>query len=172
MEEVFDIVDEEDRPLRRALRSEVHGNPGLIHRVAHVLVFNGSGELYLQKRSRRKDVQPGKWDTSVGGHVDAGESYDAAARREMGEELGIREGTLEFLYKYLHRNDYESEYVGTYRCLWDGPILPDPEEIDEGRFWSLEEIRRSDAALFTPNFLDELERWKKSAGGGERDPAI
>ena len=160
-EEVFDLVDEQDRIIGRAARHEVHGNPDLIHRVAHVLVFNSKGELFLQKRSRDKDVQPGKWDTSVGGHVDAGESYDEAALREMREELGISEVSVEFLYTYMHRNEYESEYVSTYRCLWDGEFSLHPDEIDEGRFWSLESILQNEADLFTPNFLDELERLEK-----------
>ncbi len=158
-EEIFDIVDENDNVIGRASRNEVHGNPSLIHRVAHVLVFNSSGELFLQERSRTKDVQPGKWDTSVGGHVDAGESYEDAAFREMREELGIRDASVEFLYTYLHRNSYESEYVKTYRCIWNGFIQTDPEEIEEGRFWSLKSIKKADPGLFTPNFLDELERY-------------
>ena len=106
-------------------------------------------------------MQPGKWDTSVGGHVDAGESYDAAALREMREELGIDGAAVEFLYKYLHRNEYESEYVCTYRCIWDGPIEIHPDEIDEGRFWTLKSIRSSSPDHFTPNFLDELERFSQ-----------
>lgn len=159
--EIFDIVDEQDIPIGQAARYEVHGNPLLIHRVSHVLVFDSSGELFLQKRSLNKDVQPGRWDTSVGGHVDRGESYDNAALREMQEELGIGGVKVEFMYKYLHRNDYESEYVSTYRCVWDGPIEIQKEEIDEGRFWPLEKIRCSNPSLFTPNFLDELERLEK-----------
>jgi len=158
--ELFDIVNEQDVIIGQASRAEVHGDPSLIHRVAHVLVFDTSGELFLQKRSIKKDVQPGKWDTSVGGHVDTGESYDAAALREMREELGIEGVEIQFLYNYLHRNDYESEYVSTYRCVWDGPIFLHPDEIEEGRFWSLEKIRNSDPKLFTPNFLDELERFR------------
>ena len=159
--EIFDVVDEQDRIIGRAKREEVHGNPSLIHRVAHVLVFNSSGELFLQKRSPSKDVQPGKWDTSVGGHVDAGESYDDAALREMREELGITGAKVEFLYTYLHSNTYESEYVSTYRCIWDGSIETDPEEIEKGRYWTLEEIRKTPREKFTPNFLDELERLEK-----------
>ena len=124
MAEIFDIVDRKDRIIGRASRDEVHGRPDLIHRVAHVLVFNGAGELFLQKRAADKIVQPGKWDTSVGGHVDLGEAYRAAAVRETAEELGIKAPaeSFEFLYKYLHSNDFESEYVSTYRLLWDGKI--------------------------------------------------
>ncbi len=89
--EWFDIVDENDRVICQAPRSVCHGDPSLIHRVAHVLVFNRRGQLLLQKRSRSKDIQPGRWDTSVGGHLDPGEDYLEAAYREMREELGISE---------------------------------------------------------------------------------
>ncbi len=164
MEEVFDIVDENDEVKGIATRKEVHGNPSLIHRVVHVLLFNSKGDLFLQKRALNKDVQPGKWDTSVGGHVDSGEEYLFAAFREMSEELGINPENIEFQYKYLHGNDYESEYVSTYHCVWDGEIVINRDEIDDGRFWSLGEIEENrDSDIFTPNFLDELSRFKKHA---------
>ena len=157
--EIFDIVDEQDKVTGQASRQEVHSNPSLIHRVVHVLVFNSEGALFLQKRSLLKDMHPGKWDTSVGGHVNAGESYEHAARREMREELAIKDAKLEFLHTYIHRNSRESEYVRSYLCCWDGPVSTDPIEIEEGRFWSLKEISDSDRRLFTPHFLDELERF-------------
>lgn len=161
VEEIFDVVDRDDVIIGRSSRSEVHGNPDLIHRVAHVLVFNTDGELFLQKRSKTKDVQPGKWDTSVGGHLDFGETYSHAAKREMKEELGIEPVRIDFLHKYLHSNDYESEYVSTFIASWDGDFVLHPDEIEDGRFWSLEEIdRRQNEGIFTPNFLDELSRYR------------
>ncbi|MDC7232995.1 MAG: NUDIX domain-containing protein [Spirochaetales bacterium] len=160
-QEIFDLVDEHDNVIGSADRDEFHGNPGMIHRVVHILVFDSSGELYLQKRSITKDVQPGKWDTSVGGHVNTGESYEEAAYREMHEELGIQGAVLEFLYRYLHTNDYESEFVSTYRCVWNGAIEFNRDEIEAGRFWSMEQIREAVPGKFTPNFLDELERFRK-----------
>jgi isopentenyldiphosphate isomerase len=159
--ERFDLVDEEDRVIGTALRTEVHGNPDLIHRVAHVLVFSRDGRLFLQKRSPDKDVQPGKWDTSVGGHVDSGETYEAAAAREMSEELGVTDCPIARLYRYLHQNEYESEMVSTFQAVWDGPFTLAPEEITEGRFWRLDEIDTADPSLFTPNFLDELARYRR-----------
>lgn len=172
-EEIFDIVNTDDQVIGRVTREEVHGNPALMHRVVHVLVFNSQGCIYLQKRAPDKDVQPGKWDTSVGGHVDAGEERYSAALRELSEELGIP-GPLEapphlgFLHMYSHSNDYESELVSTWITCWDGPIEIQLSEISEGRFWTEEEIdllsqQTSDSGPFTPNFLDELRRWR-SAG--------
>ena len=159
--ELFDVVDENDEIIGSATREEVHGNPSLIHRVVHVLVFNSSGELYLQLRCPDKDVMPNRWDTSVGGHVDAGEEYDAAAVRETREELSIRIDQLEPLYRYLHRNEHESEMIRTYRLIWDGPVSFDPGEITDGRFWTIGSIDASDPELFTPNFLDELRRFRE-----------
>lgn len=164
MPEIFDVVNETDEVVGRASREEVHGNPSLIHRVAHVLVFNDAGSLFLQRRAPDKDVQPDKWDTSVGGHVDAGESYAAAARREMSEELGITEARPRRLYRYLHRNAYESEMVTTFMVRWNGSITVDPVEITEGRFWSLAQIESASPDIFTPNFLDELARYRAYAG--------
>ena len=111
--EKLEIVDNEGHVIGLAERAELHRNPGLIHRVVHVLVFNNNGELLLQKRSIRKDVAPGKWDTSVGGHINPGEDVLAAALREMEEELGIKSCGLNYLYRYLFSNQRESELVNT-----------------------------------------------------------
>ncbi len=158
--EQFYHVDENDTILGMISRSQAHGNPKYIHRVAHVIIINAENQMYLQQRSIRKTVQPGKWDTAVGGHVDFGESYEAAAYREMSEELGITGTPIQFLYKYLHRNDYESEYVATFTCIWDGLFHLCAEEIDDGRFWTLSEIHdRINENIFTPNFIDELHRY-------------
>jgi isopentenyl-diphosphate delta-isomerase type 1 len=160
--EIFEIVDENDRVIGQAPRSECHGNPALVHRVAHVLVFNSRGELLLQKRSAAKDIQPGKWDTSVGGHLDPGESYLEAACREMREELGIEGVKLTWLYASKVRNDVESENVATYLALYDGEFVFDPAEIDTVRFWSGDEIETSlGREVFTPNFEEEWANWKE-----------
>ena len=160
IEEIFWVVDEEDKVIGTATRRECHGNPRLIHQVAHVLVFTPSGELWLQKRSLTKDIQPGKWDTSVGGHLNSGEDYQAAAYRELAEELGICGVELTYLYKYPMRNSIESENVATYMCVFDGKINFDPAEISEVKAYSLEEIRsRLGSGFFTPNFEEEFARY-------------
>ncbi|OHB24648.1 MAG: NUDIX hydrolase [Desulfuromonadaceae bacterium GWC2_58_13] len=159
--ELFDIVDDNDRVIGQAPRSRCHGDPRLTHRVAHVLVFNGRGDLLLQKRALTKDVQPGRWDTSVGGHLDPGENYRVAACREMEEELGIVGVPLTFLYPSRMRNDFESENVRTYLVRYDGEIRFNPEEIDEVRFWSAEEIEAAlGSGVVTPNFEQEWELFK------------
>jgi len=154
--ELYDIVDDDDRVIGTAARNACHGNPALVHRAVHVLVVNAAGELLLQKRSARKDIQPGKWDTSVGGHIEPGESYFAAALREMREELGLSGLPLTFLYRSQIRNAIESENIATYLTRWDGPVAWDPHEIDMVRFWSPGEIEAAlGQEVFTPNFEEE-----------------
>ncbi len=160
--EYVDIVTEDNKIIDKALRSECHGNPKLIHRAAHVLVFNSKGQLLLQKRSMNKDIQPGKWDTSVGGHVESGESYEKAAYRELEEELGIKDVALEYLYDYKMRNEIESENIRSYLCKFDGCIEFNKDEIDEVRFWEIEVINNQlGSGIFTPNFEQEITLYLK-----------
>ncbi len=142
-EELLEIVDKDGKSLGVAPRSSVHGNPSLLHKVVHVLVFNGAGELLLQKRSMSKDVEPGKWDTSVGGHVSAAEEISLAVYREMKEELGIDTCEPGFLYSYIRSDSYESELVFTHSCIHNGPFLFNAEEIDAVKFWKIEEIKKA-----------------------------
>lgn len=156
-EEPLEIVDKEGRVVGLAPRAEIHGNPSMLHRVVHVLVFNSRGRLLLQKRSLSKDVASGRWDTSVGGHVGAGEALFFSAQREMEEELGIAPRELEYLYSYIHSNPYESEFVATYRCTYDGEIFFNRDEIDEVRFCSLDEIGQMiGREILSDNFEHEL----------------
>ncbi len=164
-EEYLEVVNEKGEVLQSLPRSEVHGNPSLMHKVVHVLVFNSTGELLLQKRSMDKSVAPGKWDTSVGGHVSAGESLELAVQREMEEELGISNGDLKFLYTYIHSNPHETELVYTYSCVYDGEIIFQQEEIDEVRPWSLDEIKGCiGSGMLSDNFEHEIETYLKRQG--------
>lgn len=156
-EEWFDLVDANGKVTGRAPRSAVHGNPQLLHPVVHVHVFNKNGQLYLQKRAADKDVQPGKWDTSVGGHIRSGESVESALQRESAEELGLKKAEFEPLYRYIMKNDFEAELVHTFRTVFNGPIRVNHEEIQFGRFWKLKEIEKNlGKNIFTPNFEQEF----------------
>ena len=110
-EEMFPLVDEEGNIIGAATRGECHNGSKCLHPVVHLHVFNSRGELYLQKRPQWKDIQPGKWDTSVGGHVDLGESVEMALKREAGEELGISDFTSQLLTHYVFESDREKELV-------------------------------------------------------------
>jgi isopentenyldiphosphate isomerase len=161
-EEYLEVVNEKGETLQSLPRSEVHGNPSLMHKVVHVLVFNSSGDLLLQKRSMDKSVAPGKWDTSVGGHVSSGETLETAVQREMEEELGISDCGLKFLYTYIHSNPHETELVYTYSCVHDGEINFQQDEIDEVRPWSLDEIRDNiGSGVLSDNFEHEIETYLK-----------
>ncbi len=158
--EQLEIVDSAGNVIGLAERSVIHNNPGLIHRVVHVLVFNNKGELLLQKRSQKKDVAPGKWDTSVGGHINPAEDVLAAAKREMEEELGIKGGELHYLYRYLFSNHRESELVTTYSSVHDSDVVFNREEIDEVAFWDIPSIKKNlGKNIFSGHFEKEIRRY-------------
>lgn len=157
-EEMFPIVDEQGNIIGAASRGECHSGSKLLHPVVHLHVFNSEGELYLQKRPEWKDIQPGKWDTSVGGHVDLGESVEIALKREANEELGITEFTPESMTHYVFESARERELVFVHRTVYDGKVTPS-EELDGGRFWTVKEIKENlGKGIFTPNFEQELTR--------------
>lgn len=157
MDELFPLVDGNGKVIGKALRSECHNGSKLLHPVIHLHVFNSKGELFLQKRSEDKDIQPGKWDTSVGGHIDFGELVEDALRREAREELGIVCFEPVFLRKYVFESEIEKELVYSYKTIYEGNIRIDESEVTEGRFWAPEEIRKKiGIGIFTPNFEDEF----------------
>jgi len=157
-EEMFEVVDEDNNVIGTAPRSECHGNPSLIHRTAHVVVFHPDGRILLQKRSHKKDLLGGYWDTAVGGHLDIGEDFEQGARREMNEELGLPLDTpMEFLCHWKIRNHIESENVGIFKVISEGPFTFEPSEIDEIRFWTEDELcNPENHTTFTPNLVKEI----------------
>lgn len=162
--ELFDIYDGAGNRIGTAPRSECHGNPALLHHTAHVVVIHPeTGDILLQKRKMTKDIQPGKWDTAVGGHLDAGEDYLTGAKRELAEELGIAEDVeLEWLFIEKVRNDIESEDAGVFALRYAGPFHFQETEIDELRFWNKEELfQPENRKNFTPLLIQELEQLRK-----------
>jgi len=140
--EIFDVVNDRDEVIGRAPRDEVHRR-GLMHRATHVLVFNSREELFLQKRSLKKDRQPGLWDSSASGHVDSGETYDACAVRELREELGLElSAPLERLFKLAASAETDQEHVWVYRCQAEGPFELNAEEIERGGWFTAEQISK------------------------------
>ena len=159
-EERFPLVDETGQVIGSATRGECHNGSKLLHPVVHLHVFNSKGEVYLQKRPEWKDIQPGKWDTSVGGHLDYGETPEQALVREVREELGITDFESERKEMYVFESRRERELVYVNTTIYDGPIKPSAEELDGGRFWTIDEIREAMGQnLLTPNFESEFKRF-------------
>jgi isopentenyldiphosphate isomerase len=157
-EEIFEIVDENNNVVGTAKRRECHGNPALLHRTVHVIVFHPDGRMLLQKRSMNKDIQPGKWDTAVGGHLMPGEDFEIAARREMQEELGVPGNLpLKYLFDSKIRNKIESENTRVYSTVCEGPFDFPKDEIDDVKFWTVFELRNGlSEDYFTENLKVEL----------------
>jgi 16S rRNA (adenine1518-N6/adenine1519-N6)-dimethyltransferase len=154
-EEELAVVDENDRPTGAADRQTVHAKD-LRHRAVHVFVTNRERELFLQKRSWRKDRYPRCWDSSAAGHVSAGETYDDCAGRELTEELGISVG-LDRIGAVGASENTGQEFIQIYRGNHDGPIECSPSEIEMGGFFRLATIdtwMEKRPADFAPGFLE------------------
>ena len=143
-EEIFDIVNERDEVVGQNTRREVHAR-GLWHRAVHVLVFNARGEVFLQKRSLKKDIAGGKWDSSASGHVDTGEAYDECAVREVREEIGLdiqartpagASPPLRRLFKIEACQETGWEFCWIYRGESEGPFVLHPDEIETGGWFA------------------------------------
>jgi isopentenyl-diphosphate delta-isomerase type 1 len=154
-EEIFDIVNERDEVVGQNTRREVHAR-GLWHRAVHVLVFNARGEVFLQKRSLKKDSEPGKWTSSTCGHVDSGENYDACAVRELREEIGLAvTQTPRRLFKIDACKETGWEFCWVYRCENEGPFQLHPDEIEIGNWFSIAAVThqlKSQSAAFASSF--------------------
>lgn len=135
-DEIFDVVNERDEVIGQNTRRAVHAG-GLWHRAIHVLVFNGREEIFLQKRSMKKDLAAGKWDSSSSGHLDRGETYDACAMREVREEIGLNlSQPPPRLFKLDACQETGWEFCWIYRCESEGPFVLHPEEIETGAWFA------------------------------------
>ena len=156
-DEIFDVVDEQDRVIGQAPRGMVHRD-GLLHRAVHIFAFNSSGELFLQRRALCKDSAPGLWSSSCSGHVDANETYEQAAIRELGEEIGLVLDLPELVLrlKVTPCKETENEFVQLFYCSSSTPLQLDPIEVMDGRWISklkLEAWVDREPKAFAPSFI-------------------
>lgn len=161
MEEYFPILNTEGDVIGKATRKECHSGSMLLHPVVHLHIFREGGYIYLQKRSLTKDIQPGKWDTAVGGHVDYGESIEDALLREVREELGITDILPHKLISYIFQSEIERELINVYYIDVNEDFAAkfDSAEIDDTRFWHVDEIESTiGKGILTPNFEKEFNR--------------
>lgn len=161
-EEWLPLVDKQGQVIGKAPRSKCHRDKSLLHPVVHLHVFDAKGRLYMQKRPLSKLIQPGKWDTSVGGHVAFGEPLEDGLMREAEEEIGIKGFTPKLAMKYIWESEVESEYVFSFMTTYRQPIVIPNDEVEEGRFWTKKEIESQlGKAVFTPNFEHEYQLLKQ-----------
>ncbi|MDY0153063.1 MAG: NUDIX domain-containing protein [Prevotella sp.] len=161
-DEMFPLVDEQGNIIGAITRGEAHDGSKKLHPVVHLHVFNSKGEIYLQKRPAWKDIQPSKWDTACGGHIDLGEDVKTSLKREVREELGITDFTPHDMGHYVFESAREKELVYVHKTIYNGDIQPSKEELDGGRFWSRDEILSNIGKnIFTPNFENEYTKFFK-----------
>jgi isopentenyl-diphosphate delta-isomerase type 1 len=137
--EWLNVVDDNDQIMGIDSRQRIHA-AGLKHRAVHILLFNDDHSLFLQKRSMSKDINPGLWDSSAAGHVDAGETYEQCAYRELKEELGLIDCPLEFLFKIPAAEVTGKEFIEVYQGVANGPFILNVDEIETGAWFSHEEM--------------------------------
>ncbi|WP_372776196.1 septation protein IspZ [Mangrovibacterium sp.] len=155
-EEQLPVVDESGKVIGKAPRSACHNGSKLLHPVVHLHVFNKTGAIYLQKRPMNKLVQPGKWDTAVGGHIAFGEDLQTSLKREAWEEIGLQKFSAKLIKSYVWESDLERELVYVFSSNDFQGIQLHSDEVQEGRFWTRRQIEANlGKGLFTPNFENE-----------------
>ena len=159
--EMLPVVEENGLVIGQTTRRSAHSGTKLMHPVIHLHIINRDGCLYIQKRSMKKDLLPGCWDTAVGGHVDYGESLEEALYREASEELGFRDFNPLFLKSYVWESARERELVNVFATVGNFSLKPDNDEVTEGRYWRMSDIESDlGKGLFTPNFEQEFKSIK------------
>ncbi len=160
-EEIVQIVDRNNSTIGAVPRS-IMRQQGLIHRASYILVFNPQGELYIQKRTLSKDIYPGYWDVAAGGVVQADESYEQSAQRELGEELGIFDVPLTFLFDQYYEEQDNRVWGRIFSCISEGPFTLQAEEVQYGQFvnpTTVEHLHRTEPV--TPDGIVLLDRLRK-----------
>lgn len=160
--EMLPVVEECGIVTGQASRSYCHSGSHLLHPVVHLHIISRDEKIYLQKRSLKKDIMPGLWDTAVGGHVLYGESIREALMRESQEELNFSEYNPIGLGTYKWETERDSELVCMFAAVGSFPELkPDSDEVEDGRWWTIRQIEsKMNSSVFTGNFVSEFKQIK------------
>ena len=160
--EFFPVIEPNGLVIARSPREYCHSGAKPLHPVVHLHIIDRYSNIYLQKRAMHKKIQPGRWDTAVGGHVSYGESIYEALFRESSEELGLVDFNPIYLETYLFESEIEKEMVNIFAAVGSYELHPDQDEVDEGRWWPVEEIDANiGKGVFTPNFESEFQMIRK-----------
>jgi 8-oxo-dGTP pyrophosphatase MutT (NUDIX family) len=171
-EERVDIVDENDCVIRQVTRQQMRREV-LLHRVVAILCQNTRGEILVHRRTATKDLFPSLYDMFVAGTVEAGESYEATAVRELAEEIGVRGPALERLFHHLYQGPRTRAHTEVYRVVWDGPIVPQASEIAWTGFMSRDEIvANRQGFAFVPDGAELFSRYLELSRGIERKDSV
>ncbi|RKX59078.1 MAG: NUDIX hydrolase [Thermodesulfobacteriota bacterium] len=157
--EYLEIIDENCNPIGILSRAEIH-QKDFFHKSVHIFIFNKQGEIYLQKKSKIMDENPGLWSSSASGHVAVGETFLIAAQRELKEELSIKV-KLEEVLRIKPTEEGLKKCIVLFKGITGKIPKPNPIEIEEGRFFSIEEVNKliqQKPEIFTPTFKI---LWKK-----------
>jgi len=166
-DELIDWVDLDDRVVGQVTRARMRAE-NLLHRCIAVMCLNGQGQIYVHRRTQHKDVFPGLYDAFVGGVVQAGERYDAAALREIEEELGIVGPVPERLFDHLYDGPESRSHTRVFRVRWDGPIRHQASEVAWGGFFTLDELVQGRHGFrFVPDGWAFFMRYVQLHGSGE-----
>lgn len=163
--EKVDIVDVKGQVIDKATRSQAY-REGLLHPAVNIVVLNKNGQIFIQRRSPKK-ILPLYWDISASEHVKSGENHKSAAIRGLREELSISAPVKLLRGRHIQKNEYvtkgiciiEYELVELYGTVYEGKIKINPEEVSEGRFISINNLKKiieSNKIKFSPWGLDEI----------------
>jgi isopentenyldiphosphate isomerase len=161
-----DWIDEAGATLESLPRAEIRRR-NLPHRVTATFVLHPDGRLFVHRRTETKDVYPGLYDVAVGGTVVSGETFEANACRELGEELGVVGTPIYRLFSHRFQDDASNSLTEVFAAITEGTFRLQPEEVSEGSWLRREEIAPLIAAAkICP---DSAQAWRLYLEQAERD---